>query len=387
MQTRPKDKGEESKMPTLHSILRYPVKGFPAEELANIDLKTGEGLPDDRRYAITNGISNAQGGAWLPCRSFFINAVNDGLLRFANESDGQTICLASPGGARISWKKGDPESLKLANRKMAEFIAPLLPAHDLPVPVVTERTQKSGSLSGYWDFTDSAVSIMNIASLEAVAKAAGTTLDHRRLRGNLYLDNLPPWEEFSWLGKRIRIGQDGPELEILRPVQRCPATSVNPETGLRDFKVPDALTDHFGHAYCGMYAKVVKSGAIQKGAEITLIGEAETPFAEAANPDDTPVQRWPKMAEVVSREPTASAVAVSIRASGPWALPEANSGQRMRFHIGQDLIGVATVHEHRDHTTVLHVAPSETGDPATSYLLEMVKPGDRLIVSGPFGRG
>ena len=384
-------------MTVLQSIHRYPVKGFPGEQLSSIELTVGQGLPDDRRYAITNGISNTLDGAWLTCRSFFINAVNDGLLKFANESDSDLVTLASPNGMRLTWRKGDPQSLAFANRKMAEFIAPLLPAHDLPTPQITERNQLPGMLSGYWDFTDSAVSIMNRASLEAVAGAMGQHLDIRRLRGNLIVDELPAWEEFGWLGKRIRIGRNGPELEIIRPAQRCPATAVNPETGDRDLKVPDAMNDHFGHAFCGQYAKVVKTGAIRPGDTLEIIGDAKTPLNEAALPSAPDYRLWPKMAEVVEATPfpqlengkrtPAEKRSLSLVASGPWPLPEANPGQRMRFHISRDLIGVATVTGHENSVTQVETGPSPTNDPATGHLLEKVKLGERLIVTGPFGRG
>lgn len=382
----------------LETIYRYPVKSFPGEHLSSVSLTAGEGLPDDRRYAITNGIASTQDGAWLTCRSFFINAVDDGLLKYANESDEDTITLAAPNGMRLSWRKGDSASLDFANRKMTEFIAPLMPARDLPVPVITERTQTPGMLSGYWDFDDSAVSLMNLASLEAVANAMDRPLDPRRLRGNLYLADLPAWDEFKLLGKRIRIGKKRlgrsvAEFDILRPVKRCPATMVNPETGERDAPVPAALADHFGHGFCGMYAKVVSGGTISAADPIEIIGDAKTPFEIAANPTDSDPRIWPKPVEIVdtdlhpSGEVGTYARRLVIRSMSRWPLPASTPGQRFRFHLGTDLIGVALVHEQRDHTTVLHVEPSRTGDPATAYLLENVQAGDQLVASGPFGRG
>ena len=384
-------------MPTLNAIHRYPVKGFPGEALAAINLTAGAGLPDDRRYAVTNGISNTLDGAWLTCRSFFINSVNDRLLKYANESRGDEIILASPGGMRLSWKKGDAASLAFANRKMAEFIAPLQPTGDLPMPQITERTQLPAMLSGYWDFTDSAISIMNTASLAAVAVAMGNDLDIRRLRGNLIVTDMPAWQEFSWLGKRIRIGTA--ELEVFRPAQRCPATSVNPQTGERDLKVPDAMNEHFGHAFCGMYAKVVKSGEIKAGDRIEVIGDAKVPLADATLPTAPDYKLWPKFTEITEIQPHPEVRAeraskdegklFTIKSAGPWPLPEASPGQRMRIHIGENLIGVATVGDTTgsDRTTVLHVAASHTDDPATQYLLEKVQTGSRLIVTGPYGRG
>lgn len=379
-------------MAKLHAIYRYPVKSFPGEQLQTVAMRAGEGLPDDRRYAITNGISNTMDGAWLTCRSFFINAVNDGLLKFEFAGIDDQVTLKSPQGTALSWRKGDDGSLDAANRSLAQFIAPLNPDANMAPPVITERTQMPGLLSGYWDFDDSAVSLMNVASLEAVAAAIGKPLDLRRLRGNLYLADLPAWDEFSLLGKRIRFGRKGPELEVLRPIKRCPATAVNPQTGERDIPVANALTDHFGHAYCGMYARVVKAGKITNDDALTIVGDARTPLAIAANPADTDPRQWPKPVELIEAQRYPSGQndqqnrQLTIKSTSPWPLPDAGPGQRFRFHLGADLFTVATVVQQRDHTTVLHVEPSKTQDPATAHLMENVQSGDRLVVSGPFGK-
>ncbi len=110
------------------------------------------------------------------------------------------------------------------------------------------------------------------------------------------------------------------------------------------------------------------------------------PLAEAALPTAPDYKLWPKFAEITEIRPHPEVRAeraskdegklLTINSAGPWPLPEASPGQRMRIHIGEDLIGVATVREtSRDHTTVLHVEPSQTGDPATQYLLEKVQTG------------
>ncbi len=374
-------------MPVLSALFHYPVKSFPAVPLLRVKLSRNEGLPNDRRYAITNGITNTLNGDWLTCRSFFINSLNDGMLKFSLEIVGETIRITSPDGISVSFQRGDVQSLEQANRRLAEIIKSLAPssqAAEIPPSVITERRQSGGAMSGYWDFTDSAISIMNHASLASVARAAGRELDIRRLRGNLVVEGLQAWEEFGWLGKRLKIG--GAELEVFRPAQRCPATSVNPVTGERDVRVPDAMNKHFGHAFCGMYAKCVKSGEVQPGDRIDVIGDAYTSPEEAALPSAPDYKIWPKMAEIISHQSGESSADFAIRSPGNWPLPEALPGQRLRVHIGQDLIGMANVIDHRDHTTVLHVEPSATGDPATEYLLKQTKSGDRLIVTGPFGR-
>ena len=51
--------------------------------------------------------------------------------------------------------------------------------------------------------------------------------------------NLEPWEELEWIGKIVQIGNI--QFDIVEPVQRCMATTANPETGVRDADTLGAL--------------------------------------------------------------------------------------------------------------------------------------------------
>ena len=76
-----------------------------------------------------------------------------------------------------------------------------------------------------------------------------------RFRGNLYVAGWPAWHEFDLLGRELAIG--GARLKVVKRIQRCAATEVDPDTGIRDVAVPRTLLDNFGHADCGIYAEVI----------------------------------------------------------------------------------------------------------------------------------
>ena len=57
----------------------------------------------------------------------------------------------------------------------------------------------------------------------------------------------------------------GAKLKIVKRIQRCAATDVDPDTGIRNLTIPRTLMDSFGHADCGVYAEVMASGDIAKG--------------------------------------------------------------------------------------------------------------------------
>ena len=58
-------------MNTLKALYRYPVKGFPAEPLNEVELRLNEGLPGDRSSALSNGVISVNPpGEWTPCQAF-----------------------------------------------------------------------------------------------------------------------------------------------------------------------------------------------------------------------------------------------------------------------------------------------------------------------------
>ena len=117
------------------------------------------------------------------------------------------------------------------------------------------------------DVPDPWISILNLASLDALGVVAGAPLSIHRWRGNLWLDGLGPWEEKDWPGRRIRIGDA--VLEVTQEITRCKATAANPDTGLRDVDTLAALAV-LGHQEFGVYARVVEGGTLRPGDTVTL---------------------------------------------------------------------------------------------------------------------
>jgi uncharacterized protein YcbX len=107
------------------------------------------------------------------------------------------------------------------------------------------------------------VSIINLASVAAVETVSGAAVNPLRFRGNIYVSGWPAWQEFDLLDREINAG--GARLKVVKRIQRCAATDVDPDTGIRDLSIPRTLIDNFGHADCGVYAEVIASGGIAIG--------------------------------------------------------------------------------------------------------------------------
>jgi uncharacterized protein YcbX len=127
-----------------------------------------------------------------------------------------------------------------------------------------------GEDHSFSDVARKVVSIINLASVAAVEDAAGAPVNPLRFRGNLYITGWPAWREFDLLGADLTIGQTA-RLKVVKRIQRCAATDVDPETGIRDLTVPRTLLQNFDHTDCGVYAEVIAAGDISVGDSINTV--------------------------------------------------------------------------------------------------------------------
>ena len=67
----------------------------------------------------------------------------------------------------------------------------------------------------------------------------------------------------------MRIGTA--EIEIIEPIERCMATTIDPETAISDADTLHALNKIHGHQNFGVFGIVSKSGYINIGDKAELV--------------------------------------------------------------------------------------------------------------------
>jgi uncharacterized protein YcbX len=121
----------------------------------------------------------------------------------------------------------------------------------------------------FCDHKTQVISLIGLGSLGALEEAVGAPRDKRRFRANIYISGIAPWEEFNWLGREIQIGSV--RAIVQERIDRCGATTVNPDTAERDAKPVTELRENFGHVDLGIFAEVLTPGTIHQGDPITLL--------------------------------------------------------------------------------------------------------------------
>lgn len=248
----------------LASLYRYPVKGLSPEPLDAADLQTGAYFPGDRLFALENGPSGFDPAApeHQPKIKFLMLMRNAPLAGLATRYDAATgVLTISKGGREVA--RGDlraAEGRKAIEAFLTDFLGPEIRG---PVRLLTapDAFRFTDSKSGF-------VSLVNLASVAAIAQAQGAAVDPLRFRANLYLEDMAPWAEAALLGRTLSVG--GARLEVLKMTDRCAATGVEPGAGRRDMDLVQTLRENFGHIDCGVYARVTQGGRIAAGDAIRL---------------------------------------------------------------------------------------------------------------------
>jgi uncharacterized protein YcbX len=246
------------------ALYRYPVKGLSPEPLEYVALKPGEFFPGDRIYAIENGPSgfNPAAPVHQPKIKFLMLARNARLAALTTRYDARTTMLSvqQDGIEVAAGELATAEGRGAIERFFDWFCASEMRG---PARVLTAR-------AGF-RFTDSRagfVSLINLASVEALAEKAQRALHPLRFRANLYLEGLQPWQEFALVGQKLRAG--ALELEITKPIDRCAAVDVVPGRGRRDTDLVATMERAFAHHDCGVYARIVAGGELGVGDELRL---------------------------------------------------------------------------------------------------------------------
>jgi len=111
------------------------------------------------------------------------------------------------------------------------------------------------------------VSIVSRASVDDLGSRGGVDgLDSRRFRMLIEIADAEPFEEDTWAGRPIRVGDA--VVTVGDPMPRCVVTTLNPDTAEKDFPTLDILASYRKRGtelLFGMYGDVEVAGEVRVG--------------------------------------------------------------------------------------------------------------------------
>ena len=252
-------------MLTLSQIYRYPVKGLTPESLTRVTLAPGEGLPEDRRFALAHGSTRFDPAApeWMPKTNFLMLMKNERLARLRTRFDPSTGVLTIRRDGKVVVQAN---ILDQTGRTVVEqFFAAYMEGEARGTPKLVESPGHMFS-----DVARKVASVIGLASIRDLERVVRGPVDPRRFRANFYFDGGRPWQELDWVGREIRLGSI--RLRGVKAITRCAATNVDPESGQRDLNIPRALEQGYRHINMGLYAEVLDPGTVAIGDTIIAPG-------------------------------------------------------------------------------------------------------------------
>ena len=241
-----------------------PVKSMQLQHPAGVRLERF-GVAEDRRFYVVDAdgrlLSGPAHDRLFPVKAEYDPSAERLALRFPGGGtvEGEVAAVTGPTVGTSFW--GRP----VAGREVAGPWAMALSDH-VGSPVRLVRTDRPGQA------VDShAVSIFSTASAEELDRQAGRSdrpLDRRRWRMLVEVAGSAAHEEDGWIGRRVRIGEA--TVEVIRTDPRCRITTLDPDTGFREFDTLKVIAayrgaDPEGGLPFGVYAEVVEPGAVRVG--------------------------------------------------------------------------------------------------------------------------
>lgn len=116
--------------------------------------------------------------------------------------------------------------------------------------------------------THNTISLINLNSIKEFSDKISTEIEFQRFRGNIYIDNIKPWEERKWIGKIISINDI--KFKVDMHIPRCSATNLKPQTDKNTINLPLAINKIYKHSDMGVYLKPLENGIININDKIII---------------------------------------------------------------------------------------------------------------------
>ena len=229
------------------ALFRYPVKGFTREECDSLEVLPGGRIAGDRVLGLRFNGSTTADDTWGTKLEFVALVNTPGLTSLQLKFNHETL--------RLRIQRADEVLLDdvldaVGRRRFASTIEQYILGLEenrisslmdrLPLRVVGD-----GITPRYQDREPGYTTLHGRRSLAALATAVAEApeVTEHRFRSNIAVDGLATWEEQSWIGRNLRIGDI--EFKAVSPVTRCVATHAHPRTGKRDLPIMKTLLELF----------------------------------------------------------------------------------------------------------------------------------------------
>lgn len=257
-------------MRTLERICVTPVKGMALHHPADVTLGPA-GIAENRRFFFVDEFGELFSGS------------DDGrLVQVVPRYDPSVehLSLTFPDGVEVS---GSADALGAS--QLTNFYGRPVPAHEIEGDFARAVSAFLGRdltmLRCDRDGAGADVEPLTLVSRASVGDLArrgrrDDELDSRRFRINLELEGCEPYDEDTWEGTRVQVGDA--VLRVGGQIPRCVVTTQGPDTGVKDWDTLTQIAKYRprikgdGGLPFGVYARVEIPARVQRGSAVVPLG-------------------------------------------------------------------------------------------------------------------
>lgn len=236
-------------------IVRYPVKSMAGTATESAVLGW-HGLAGDRRFAFRR-LGDQSGFPWLSASRL------------------PELVLYGPVGCDGGAEEPTPTHVRTPDGSLLELRSDALRSE------IADRFGGAVELMAlkHGIFDDAPVSVISLATIVGISREVQENLDRRRFRANVVLDtgSDEPFAEDRWIGGTLVLGTGNaaPAVCVTARDVRCAMINLDPDTAANDPRVLKAVVGLNGNN-AGVYATVVRTGAIRVGDPVSLIAATQS---------------------------------------------------------------------------------------------------------------
>lgn len=227
------------------ALYRHPIKGLTPERRDSLTVQSDGRVAGDRvlafRFADAAAPEDRDGFDYWPKAKGLSLQDFPALAALHTSYDDETRRIRiEHSGATLVEAALDDDGRRELTDAVSEFVLTtpegrrLRRPGRLPLVLVGD-----GETSRFQDRARGYVSVHSRGSVRALGDALGMSIDDRRFRSNVVIDDAEAWSELGWTGE-VHVGEL--TFQAAGPIVRCLATHANPDTGVRDAKVLTTLT-------------------------------------------------------------------------------------------------------------------------------------------------
>ena len=252
-------------MPSIRSIHISPVKSLSLSEVGSVHVGS-QGIENDRRFLVLDSdgkvVTQRQIGKLTQVKSEYSVDSDELMLTFPD--GGVVTGQPSPVREIATMLWGRVVAGSMIDGEWAEALSSYC-GTDLALM----KTKDVGAC-----FDEYPVSVLSQASIDYLTGVTGGAQSFRveRFRPTFLIDGCGAHEEDTWLGRGLSIG-DQLQVRLVSPDPRCAITTLDPETGERDFDTLRLILSYRPSpraAYFGTYGIVEVPGTVRSGDEVAV---------------------------------------------------------------------------------------------------------------------